>query len=257
MRLQVFVSAKRNAGVLQFGALVFLCVFMTACVYVPPVWDVFDEIGYVGSIEEGVTTKQQVLGRFGEPDIRYETGNTFRYEGTSSAGAICIGGAGRAECGTFGEEAWWIIVTFDGRDIVSSVVTSRKYRERTLDDLLTSAKQGSARDQYELGTRYYNSGKRAEGWRWLCVAAHNGLPAAQSRLAFLYRYGHAPVTKSIDQAHIWYGLAASNGDPAAAELQESLARTMTPDQRAQAERLVREWKPDPASCEIETARTVN
>jgi len=36
----------------------------------------------------------------------------------------------------------------------------------------------------------------------------------------------------------------------ASGFRDDLAKKMTPDQIAEAERLVKEWKPDPASCEI-------
>ncbi len=52
-------------------------------------------------------------------------------------------------------------------------------------------------------------------------------------------------------------VAMSNGHRFAEGRCQEVATQMTPTEIAEAERLVREWKPDPASCEIEKARTEN
>lgn len=44
-------------------------------------------------------------------------------------------------------------------------------------------------------------------------------------------------------AHIWYNLAAAQGDEVAAQFRDDLAEQMTRDQIAEAQRLAREWKP--------------
>ena len=44
-------------------------------------------------------------------------------------------------------------------------------------------------------------------------------------------------------ASIWLNLAAAQGDGDAAKLRDSLARFMTPDQIAEAQRMARDWKP--------------
>ncbi len=89
-------------------------------------WDVFDEIGYVGSIEEGVTTKEQVIQALGEPDSENKAENTIKYHGTGSTGALCIGGGYQASCGLIKEEWRWITIYLYDKDVVSGVASSNE-----------------------------------------------------------------------------------------------------------------------------------
>ena len=45
------------------------------------------------------------------------------------------------------------------------------------------------------------------------------------------------------QAYMWYKLGAANGGKSGAVLRDALATRMTSDQLAEAQKLVREWKP--------------
>jgi TPR repeat protein len=45
------------------------------------------------------------------------------------------------------------------------------------------------------------------------------------------------------EAHKWFNLAAAGGNLNAAGNRDWLAKKMTPDQLAEAQRLAREWKP--------------
>jgi hypothetical protein len=42
---------------------------------------------------------------------------------------------------------------------------------------------------------------------------------------------------------MWLNLAASKGDDKSREIRDQLAKIMTPDQIAEAQRLAREWNP--------------
>jgi len=59
------------------------------------------------------------------------------------------------------------------------------------------------------------------------------------------------------EAYKWYTLAAKNGNERATELRQDISDQMTPDQIAEAERLVAEWKPNPAECEAIAAQADN
>ncbi len=65
------------------------------------------------------------------------------------------------------------------------------------------------------------------------------------------------VPADVVKAYFWYSLAMSNGQRSAEWRRKEVAENMTPTEIAEAERLVGEWKPDPASCEIEMARAMN
>jgi hypothetical protein len=114
------------------------------------------------------------------------------------------------------------------------------------------AEAGDADAQFEL---YKLSRTDEEESKWLCRSAHGGDARAQyvtgRKRRLIYKW--SADRKAIDpvQAYLWYGLAARNGHYSARFEHDDLAETMTPAQIAEAERLVREWKPDPESCEAE------
>ena len=108
-----------------------------------------------------------------------------------------------------------------------------------------AAEQGDAYAQWRIGVMYRNgegvpknSVKAAE---WFRKAAEQGDADAQWRLGFAYAHGEG-VPKDKVQAYMYYSLAsATNSD--VAELRDILAKRMTGDQIAKAQRLTREWKP--------------
>jgi len=63
---------------------------------------------------------------------------------------------------------------------------------------------------------------------------------AQFNLGLMYDDG-AGVPKSNIDAHMWYNLAASQGDKVAAENRDLLAERMTPEKIAMAHARAREW----------------
>lgn len=46
--------------------------------------------------------------------------------------------------------------------------------------------------------------------------ASSGDPISQKNLAYLYYYGNARIQRDVDQSVVWFGLAAANGNLAAA-----------------------------------------
>jgi hypothetical protein len=100
----------------------------------------------------------------------------------------------------------------------------------------------SAHASFEDGLKAYNSGNfavAAQDWR---QDAQTGDPRAQFRLGQMYEQGRGVVQNRV-QAHLWYNLAAAQGNEEAAQARDRLAKTMTPDQQAEAERLALAWKP--------------
>ena len=91
-------------------------------IYVPPVWDIGDKIDSLDFIEPGVTTKEQVLERLGEPDTSTEFADgkgLFIYRGEKSGGVILGLGAG----GEIALSNWMVAIDFDGNDRASAVRT--------------------------------------------------------------------------------------------------------------------------------------
>ncbi len=112
-----------------------------------------------------------------------------------------------------------------------------------------AAEQGYADAQANLGF-LYNQGKGvpqdyAEAVRWFRKAADQGHADAQCSLANMYDEGEG-VPQDYAEAHLWLNLAASRASGANqkkyAALRELVAKKMTPQQIAEAQRRAREWK---------------
>ncbi len=76
----------------------------------------------------------------------------------------------------------------------------------------------------------------------LRAAADQGDAGAQNNLGLMYREGQG-VTQDYVQAHMWYNIAAAQGEKRLGELRDLLSKEMTPAQIAEAQKLAREWKP--------------
>ncbi len=89
---------------------------------------------------------------------------------------------------------------------------------------------------------------------WFCRAANEGLPAAQYYLGNSYRHGNDPIARDVVQAYLWYSLSGASMDT---RVLTNFIAEMTPDQIIEAERLVVEWKPNPAEYEVEGEQAEN
>jgi uncharacterized protein len=130
-----------------------------------------------------------------------------------------------------------------------------------------AAQQGDALAQYNLGFMYANghgvSQAYAEAAKWYLLSAQQGYTWAQFYLGFFLANGQG-VPKNLVLAHMWLNLAAaSRFEPPygslktmdekerralttlAAGARAKLESQMTPDQIAEAQKLVGEWKPTP------------
>jgi hypothetical protein len=230
----------------------------TACVYVPPVWDAGDEIHDVDQIRESVTTKAEVLALLGEPDFENRHDREFKYEGQSSAGFAIIVNRG----GLVNPKSWSICISFDEYDVVRYVDVpcgSREAQERLaqLRAMCEPPLEEAIQLDAETQLRRVNECSELVSslpviWRWRCLAANQGNDRAQNHLGHYYRVGSAPIQQDFVEAYKWYSLAVANGNERAAELRHDVSGTMTPIQMTEAGRLVAEWEPNPAECEIKS-----
>jgi hypothetical protein len=76
--------------------------------------------------------------------------------------------------------------------------------------------------------------------------AGQGDAKAQGDLGIAYVKGEG-VPQDYVLAHMWFNLAAAQGNEDARQNRDSVAKVMTPDQVAEAQRLARQWKPVVAS----------
>ena len=113
---------------------------------------------------------------------------------------------------------------------------------------LPLAKQGSATAQAFLGYMHATgNGVRqdyAESTKWYRLAADQGDLYAQVNLGGMYEDGQG-VPKDYVLAYMWFNLAAAKGNIPSEIYRDNLARLMTRDQIAEAQRVAREWKPKP------------
>ena len=95
--------------------------------------------------------------------------------------------------------------------------------------------------------------------RWRCYAANQGHPEAQFSIGRSYQhgdpqFGDGTTERDPISAYMWLALAEPSStllNPAI--YREILAKSMSPTQTTEAERLVAEWKLDPAECEMATS----
>ena len=111
-----------------------------------------------------------------------------------------------------------------------------------------AAEQGDARAQHNLGV-HYSDGRGvpqddAEAVRWYRLAADQGHAGAQFSLGYMYGSGEG-VPQDDMLAYIWSSLAVASVEPEyrddAVHNRDLYAARLTPSQRAEAQRLAREW----------------
>ena len=81
-----------------------------------------------------------------------------------------------------------------------------------------------------------------EATKWTRLAADQGYSAAQHNLGVSYYFGRGMV-RDVVLAHMWFTLAATQGQKLSVKILVTIEYLMTKDQIAEAQRLAREWKP--------------
>jgi TPR repeat protein len=123
--------------------------------------------------------------------------------------------------------------------------------EEALKWMQNAAAQGYAPAQSKLGLHYlgiaYNEGKTVppddgEGVKWMRQAAAQGAAMAQYALGGAYERGDG-VPRDYLEAYMWVSLAAAQGYAHARESLDRIETRLTPEQRGEAQKMSREWKP--------------
>jgi TPR repeat protein len=107
-----------------------------------------------------------------------------------------------------------------------------------------AAAQGDAGAQSQLGG-LYSLGQGvpqdyAQAREWFLKAAEQGNADAQFSLGLFYTQGWG-VPQDYVQAHMWLNLAAAQGNKDAETSRDRVAKGLTSQQIAEAQRLAREW----------------
>lgn len=107
-----------------------------------------------------------------------------------------------------------------------------------------AADQGDAPAQFNLAFSYLNGRgvlqNDAEAARWYRKSAEQGLAAAQQFLGDMYFKGHG-VAQDYVSAFMWLGLSTMFLNNYAADGLNELTPLMTPAERDEGEKLLREW----------------
>jgi TPR repeat protein len=126
------------------------------------------------------------------------------------------------------------VTAYDRQDYAAALQLCRPFAEK-----------GDARAQTRLAGMYYNgqSVERdyAEAANWVRKAAEQGYAPAQAYLGIMYWNGQG-VTQDAVLGYMWMNLAAAH-EPDAVGERDQAASQMTRDEIAEAQRLVREWRP--------------
>ena len=132
--------------------------------------------------------------------------------------------------------------------VLSLTISFSQAQTVHIDSLRQKAEQGDADAQFILGASYYH-GKGVpqdyvEAAKWWRKAAEQDQAYAQEYLGFAYSYGLGVPHDDV-LAHMWYNLAASKlkgeARESAAKFRDLIAKRLTQEQIAEAQRLTREW----------------
>ena len=93
------------------------------------------------------------------------------------------------------------------------------------------------------GEAAYQKGDYATALRLWIPAAYQGEARAQFDMGVIHANGRG-VLQDYAVAHMWFSLSASRGDTTAAEYRQKLAKDMSPEQIADAQKMAREWTPN-------------
>ncbi len=89
---------------------------------------------------------------------------------------------------------------------------------------------------------YMVGGYSASDWEWLCRSASQGFAHAQYFVGTHHQNGDIPFTKDSVRAYLWHSLAAAQEHATAEQRRTELAKRMSPQQIAEAERRAKTWK---------------
>jgi hypothetical protein len=138
--------------------------------------------------------------------------------------------------------------------------------------LRLAAENGQREAMYTLG--HEHEAGTLEKWHWVCLAATQGHAKARHETGHYYETGENPVSQDLVRSYVWYSLAETSGYQEAGtsykktdtgmkccfsdiSRREIVAENLAADQITEADRLVAEWDPNPAECDIEAAKSDN
>jgi TPR repeat protein len=145
----------------------------------------------------------------------------------------------RAESGDAAAQNGLAIVYASGVGVSKSDAEAVKWKRKAAD-------QGHMGAQYGLGNFYYDGvgvpKNDAEAAKWYRRAAEQGHMVGQLSLGVMYAKGEG-VPKNDVEAYFWFNLAAAQEYDDAKKNRDIVAKRMSREQIAEAQRRSAEWKP--------------
>ena len=89
--------------------------------------------------------------------------------------------------------------------------THKKATTTSRKPVVASHKTYTVKEQFELGSSFYDKGDYQEAIKWFTKAAENGYPEAQSELGFMYLNGEGVAVNKIEAVK-WLAKAGEKGD---------------------------------------------
>ena len=93
---------------------------------------------------------------------------------------------------------------------------------------------------FDEGVAAYDRGDYATALKEYRPLAEQGHAAAQYNLGLMYANGKG-VPQDYVQAHMWFNLAAAQGDESGRENRDKVVELMTPADISKAQAMAREW----------------
>ena len=123
---------------------------------------------------------------------------------------------------------------------------AEKRDAKALAEMRGRAEKGEVSAQVNLGAMYANgqgvAKDEVEAVKWYRKAADQGFAGAQSNLGLMYWFGNGVVKDELE-AYKWWLLSGAQGNELAKKKIPLIERDLTAAQRAEGQRLAREWKP--------------
>lgn len=214
--------------------------WLSSCIYVPPVWDAFDSVHRVDSIKPGVTTKEEVLQKFGQPDSKtpYYDPVDYTYYGYKSDGVAWVFLFGDRDL-PLNQKRWRVNVHFDQNDVVSSISTSE------------NSGVGRHPSAFRLRTNDTDpEWQKAKEASTYCPNADLGHADAQLHVGDILYLGVIRENTDLVRAWVWYSLAAQGGNAQAADRLSQVTAELTPEQVEEGKRQLQAWKPGQCMLEL-------
>jgi outer membrane protein assembly factor BamE (lipoprotein component of BamABCDE complex) len=220
--------------------------WLSSC-WIPPVWDHYDAINQADTIKPGVTTREEVIQKFGQPAAKDPCNNSiqYTYTGNRSEGFVYLPIAPPG-FGLLQEKRWRVVICFDEKDVVTSVSTSETGAHGTPRKIHNTEARPSEWKQLKGDPKWLSS-KEASTY---CPNADLGHPDAQRHIGDILYHGAYGRSADPVRAWVWYSLAAQNGDEAAKAAVTQLTAELPSDQLEDAKRQLAAWKPSQCMQEL-------